>query len=101
MSILSSVLKGSGFTYPRYCIAGSESGESKKCRARFGMAAQDQWCKPCLRKKKCQYVTGEEEERTSSHSANQRASDSESDLEDEPALNAQQLASIDRIKMEL
>eukprot|EP00112_Aurelia_sp_Birch-Aquarium-sp1_P023750 Seg72.12 transcript_id=Seg72.12/GoldUCD/mRNA.D3Y31 product="Protein pangolin isoforms A/H/I/S" protein_id=Seg72.12/GoldUCD/D3Y31 len=25
----------------------------KKCRARYGLERQDQWCKPCRRKKKC------------------------------------------------
>eukprot|EP00794_Sanderia_malayensis_P011733 gene11733-12953_t len=25
----------------------------KKCRARYGLDRQDQWCKPCRRKKKC------------------------------------------------
>lgn len=25
----------------------------KKCRARFGLDQQDQWCRPCRRKKKC------------------------------------------------
>ncbi|GMT28110.1 hypothetical protein PFISCL1PPCAC_19407 [Pristionchus fissidentatus] len=63
-----------------------EPGDGKKCRARFGMTEQDKWCKHCLRKKKCMYVRGggaDDEERASSHSA-QRATDSESDLDDEP-----------------
>lgn len=54
-----------------YSVA--DSNESKKCRARFGMNAQDKWCKHCVRKKKCLYTTGDDEERSSSH---QRASDS-------------------------
>ncbi|CAD6194753.1 unnamed protein product [Caenorhabditis auriculariae] len=32
-----------------------ESGESKKCRARFGVDNQEKWCKFCKRKKKCEY----------------------------------------------
>ncbi|XP_017869252.1 PREDICTED: protein pangolin, isoforms A/H/I/S isoform X3 [Drosophila arizonae] len=33
----------------------SDSGGNnmKKCRARFGLDQQNQWCKPCRRKKKC------------------------------------------------
>uniref|UniRef100_A0A0N5ABT4 dTCF n=1 Tax=Syphacia muris TaxID=451379 RepID=A0A0N5ABT4_9BILA len=30
-----------------------ENGEQKKCRARFGLAHQDKWCKHCKRKKRC------------------------------------------------
>ncbi|KHN81120.1 Protein pop-1 [Toxocara canis] len=30
-----------------------ENGEQKKCRARFGVVNQDQWCKHCKRKKRC------------------------------------------------
>uniref|UniRef100_A0A0N5APQ9 dTCF n=1 Tax=Syphacia muris TaxID=451379 RepID=A0A0N5APQ9_9BILA len=30
-----------------------ENGEHKKCRARFGLAQQDKWCKHCKRKKRC------------------------------------------------
>ncbi|XP_067120692.1 LOW QUALITY PROTEIN: protein pangolin, isoforms A/H/I/S-like [Centruroides vittatus] len=33
----------------------------KKCRARFGLEHQNNWCKPCRRKKKCiRYVSGNE-----------------------------------------
>ncbi|XP_014207279.1 protein pangolin, isoforms A/H/I/S isoform X1 [Copidosoma floridanum] len=31
----------------------------KKCRARFGLDQQSQWCKPCRRKKKCIRYMGE------------------------------------------
>ncbi|VDM66631.1 unnamed protein product [Strongylus vulgaris] len=31
--------------------------DMKKCRARFGIANTDQWCKFCKRKKKCMYST--------------------------------------------
>ncbi|GMT00252.1 hypothetical protein PENTCL1PPCAC_22426 [Pristionchus entomophagus] len=73
----------------------TEPGEGKKCRARFGVDSQEKWCKHCIRKKKCLYTGGgeedekeerEEEERASSHShsTHQRATDSESDLDDEP-----------------
>nr|AAX55755.1 POP-1 [Pristionchus pacificus] len=70
----------------------TEPGEGKKCRARFGVDAQDRWCKHCVRKKKCLHTGGggeddekeEREERASSHSTHQRATDSESDLDDEP-----------------
>ncbi|GMT00251.1 hypothetical protein PENTCL1PPCAC_22425, partial [Pristionchus entomophagus] len=70
-----------------------DSNESKKCRARFGMNAQDKWCKHCVRKKKCLYTTGDDEERN-----HQRASDSESDLDDEPTISTQDM---DGVKMEL
>jgi transcription factor 7-like 2 len=30
-----------------------EGGALKKCRARFGLDQQSNWCKPCRRKKKC------------------------------------------------
>ncbi|XP_030081726.1 protein pangolin, isoforms A/H/I/S isoform X3 [Drosophila hydei] len=35
--------------------ASSDAGGNnmKKCRARFGLDQQNQWCKPCRRKKKC------------------------------------------------
>lgn len=33
----------------------------KKCRARYGLEQQSQWCKPCRRKKKCiRYMEGED-----------------------------------------
>ncbi|XP_075165463.1 protein pangolin, isoforms A/H/I/S-like [Haematobia irritans] len=33
--------------------ADSGGNSMKKCRARFGLDQQNQWCKPCKRKKKC------------------------------------------------
>jgi len=37
-----------------------ECTTAKKCRARFGLDQQGQWCKPCRRKKKCiRFMTGE------------------------------------------
>ncbi|XP_043210301.1 protein pangolin, isoforms A/H/I/S-like isoform X4 [Amphibalanus amphitrite] len=30
-----------------------DGAQMKKCRARYGLEQQDQWCKPCRRKKKC------------------------------------------------
>ncbi|XP_061388860.1 protein pangolin, isoforms A/H/I/S-like [Musca vetustissima] len=33
--------------------ADSGGNNMKKCRARFGLDQQNQWCKPCKRKKKC------------------------------------------------
>ncbi|KAM7341407.1 transcription factor pangolin isoform 10-T11 [Cochliomyia hominivorax] len=33
--------------------ADSGGNNMKKCRARFGLDQQNQWCKPCRRKKKC------------------------------------------------
>ncbi|XP_073845454.1 protein pangolin, isoforms A/H/I/S-like [Musca autumnalis] len=33
--------------------ADSGGNNMKKCRARFGLDQQSQWCKPCKRKKKC------------------------------------------------
>ncbi|XP_041364003.1 protein pangolin, isoforms A/H/I/S-like isoform X2 [Gigantopelta aegis] len=38
-----------------------ECTQAKKCRARYGMEQQTQWCKPCRRKKKCvRYKRGED-----------------------------------------
>ncbi|XP_078316720.1 transcription factor 7-like 2 isoform X2 [Crassostrea virginica] len=34
-----------------YCLA--DCSNPKKCRARYGVDQQNQWCKPCRRKKKC------------------------------------------------
>ncbi|XP_025090987.1 protein pangolin, isoforms A/H/I/S-like isoform X2 [Pomacea canaliculata] len=40
--------------------ASSECPNAKKCRARYGLDQQSQWCKPCRRKKKCiRYEHGE------------------------------------------
>nr|XP_036218049.1 uncharacterized protein LOC106619378 isoform X2 [Bactrocera oleae] len=39
--------------------AGGGGNNMKKCRARFGLDQQNQWCKPCRRKKKCiRYMEG-------------------------------------------
>ncbi|XP_046380327.1 protein pangolin, isoforms A/H/I/S-like isoform X2 [Haliotis cracherodii] len=41
----------------------SECTHAKKCRARFGMEQQTQWCKPCRRKKRCvRFLRGEGED---------------------------------------
>jgi hypothetical protein len=37
-----------------------ENLESKKCRARYGLPNQDQWCKHCKRKKRCLLVRDSE-----------------------------------------
>ncbi|KAM5170105.1 transcription factor 7 isoform 1-T1 [Mantella aurantiaca] len=38
----------------------SDPGSPKKCRARFGLNQQMDWCSPCRRKKKCiRYLQGE------------------------------------------
>ncbi|XP_055690337.1 protein pangolin, isoforms A/H/I/S isoform X5 [Lutzomyia longipalpis] len=43
--------------------ADSGGNNMKKCRARFGLDQQNQWCKPCRRKKKCiKYMETEGEE---------------------------------------
>ncbi|XP_003747335.1 protein pangolin, isoforms A/H/I/S [Galendromus occidentalis] len=34
------------------------SNSAKKCRARFGLDQQSEWCKPCRRKKKCSRFLG-------------------------------------------
>ncbi|XP_031621993.1 putative mediator of RNA polymerase II transcription subunit 26 isoform X2 [Contarinia nasturtii] len=45
--------------------ADSGGNNMKKCRARFGLDQQNQWCKPCRRKKKCiRYMEGDNDERT-------------------------------------
>lgn len=37
----------------------SEANNPKKCRARYGLDRQHEWCKPCRRKKKCiRFVAG-------------------------------------------
>ncbi|XP_059469268.1 protein pangolin, isoforms A/H/I/S isoform X6 [Neocloeon triangulifer] len=37
-----------------HAAAGVDGGNNmKKCRARYGLDQQSQWCKPCRRKKKC------------------------------------------------
>ncbi|XP_048842633.1 transcription factor 7-like 2 isoform X6 [Brienomyrus brachyistius] len=39
---------------------GSDLSAPKKCRARFGLDQQSNWCGPCRRKKKCiRYIQGE------------------------------------------
>ncbi|XP_035260309.1 transcription factor 7-like 2 isoform X15 [Anguilla rostrata] len=39
---------------------GSDLSAPKKCRARFGLDQQNNWCGPCRRKKKCiRYIQGE------------------------------------------
>ncbi|CAH1406149.1 unnamed protein product [Nezara viridula] len=37
----------------RVTITDSGGNSMKKCRARYGLDQQSQWCKPCRRKKKC------------------------------------------------
>ncbi|XP_075215205.1 transcription factor pangolin [Lycorma delicatula] len=37
----------------RVPIADTGGNNMKKCRARYGLDQQSQWCKPCRRKKKC------------------------------------------------
>ncbi|XP_054258432.1 protein pangolin, isoforms A/H/I/S-like isoform X3 [Macrosteles quadrilineatus] len=37
----------------RVPISDSGGNSMKKCRARYGLDQQSQWCKPCRRKKKC------------------------------------------------
>lgn len=53
-----------------------ECSNPKKCRARFGLDQQSQWCKPCRRKKKCiRFMTGDP-------NADTRDSDDNSDDEE-------------------
>ncbi|KAK3856732.1 hypothetical protein Pcinc_036954 [Petrolisthes cinctipes] len=59
----------------------------KKCRARYGLEQQSQWCKPCRRKKKCiRYMEGEEGEDMAPGSADSvdasQDSDDDDDLQD-------------------
>ncbi|XP_007473461.1 transcription factor 7 isoform X4 [Monodelphis domestica] len=45
----------------------TDPGSPKKCRARFGLNQQTDWCGPCRRKKKCiRYLQGEGEGRCTS-----------------------------------
>ncbi|XP_052262025.1 transcription factor 7-like 2 isoform X3 [Dreissena polymorpha] len=39
---------------------GECTSNAKKCRARYGMEQQKNWCKPCRRKKKCIRVYGDD-----------------------------------------
>ncbi|XP_070187901.1 transcription factor 7-like 2 isoform X3 [Littorina saxatilis] len=43
----------SSMTSPESKAMAAECPNAKKCRARYGMEQQSQWCKPCRRKKKC------------------------------------------------
>jgi len=43
----------------------NEEMNPKKCRARYGLDRQEQWCKPCRRKKKCiRFIVGADGETT-------------------------------------
>ncbi|RXG54594.1 Protein pangolin, isoforms A/H/I/S, partial [Armadillidium vulgare] len=40
-----------------------DGANMKKCRARYGLEQQNQWCKPCRRKKKCvRYMEGDDQD---------------------------------------
>ncbi|XP_075457287.1 transcription factor 7 isoform X2 [Ascaphus truei] len=47
-------------TREKHQDSNSDPGSPKKCRARFGLNQQTDWCGPCRRKKKCiRYLQGE------------------------------------------
>ncbi|XP_018109654.1 transcription factor 7 S homeolog isoform X2 [Xenopus laevis] len=47
-------------TREKHQDSSSDPGSPKKCRARFGLNQQTDWCGPCRRKKKCiRYLQGE------------------------------------------
>uniref|UniRef100_T2M4F7 Transcription factor 7-like 2 n=1 Tax=Hydra vulgaris TaxID=6087 RepID=T2M4F7_HYDVU len=56
----------------------NEEMNPKKCRARYGLDRQEQWCKPCRRKKKCiRFIIGADGEATEVPEKDQRDSDSD------------------------
>lgn len=51
--------------------ADSSGNNMKKCRARYGLDQQSQWCKPCRRKKKCiRYMQSDSDDPSSQHHEN-------------------------------
>ncbi|KAK8406281.1 hypothetical protein O3P69_007168 [Scylla paramamosain] len=61
-----------------------DGANMKKCRARYGLEQQSQWCKPCRRKKKCiRYMEGEEGEDMAPGSADSVDASQESNDEDD------------------
>nr|XP_045591524.1 protein pangolin, isoforms A/H/I/S-like isoform X1 [Procambarus clarkii] len=61
-----------------------DGANMKKCRARYGLEQQSQWCKPCRRKKKCiRYMEGEEGEDMAPGSADSVDASQESDDDDD------------------
>uniref|UniRef100_A0A8C4Z6L1 Transcription factor 7 like 2 n=1 Tax=Gadus morhua TaxID=8049 RepID=A0A8C4Z6L1_GADMO len=47
-------------SFSLFPVAASDLSAPKKCRARFGLDQQNNWCGPCRRKKKCiRYIQGE------------------------------------------
>ncbi|KAK7069576.1 Transcription factor 7-like 2, partial [Halocaridina rubra] len=64
-----------------------DGANMKKCRARYGLEQQSQWCKPCRRKKKCiRYLEGEEGEDMAPGSADSIDASQESDDDDDDVL---------------
>ncbi|XP_013385961.1 transcription factor 7-like 2 isoform X1 [Lingula anatina] len=58
------------------CQGEKDCNNPKKCRARFGVDQQHQWCKPCRRKKKCiRFLMGDDEDEDDDDDEN--ASDAE------------------------
>ncbi|XP_066951794.1 protein pangolin, isoforms A/H/I/S isoform X8 [Macrobrachium rosenbergii] len=61
-----------------------DGANMKKCRARYGLEQQSQWCKPCRRKKKCiRYMEGEEGEDMAPGSADSVDASQDSDDDDD------------------
>ncbi|KAH8269810.1 hypothetical protein KR018_012009, partial [Drosophila ironensis] len=71
----------------------SGGNNMKKCRARFGLDQQNQWCKPCRRKKKCiRYMealngNGTMEDGSGIEDHGSQQSDEDEDDDDENQLN--------------
>lgn len=60
----------------------NEEMNPKKCRARYGLDRQEQWCKPCRRKKKCiRFIVGADGETTEVPDKEQAEVHSDSDNE--------------------
>nr|ACZ51404.1 TCF [Hydractinia echinata] len=66
----------------------NEEMNPKKCRARYGLDRQEQWCKPCRRKKKCiRFLVGADGETTEVAEKDNEHSDSD-DNENRTQINS-------------
>lgn len=70
----------------------NEEMNPKKCRARYGLDRQEQWCKPCRRKKKCiRFIVGADGETTEVPDKDQIELNSDSDNDTENRSNTNNL----------
>ncbi|XP_067937933.1 protein pangolin, isoforms A/H/I/S-like isoform X2 [Watersipora subatra] len=69
------------------CTENKECSNPKKCRARFGLDQQNQWCKPCRRKKKCiRFMTGDPN--ADEHTDKEDEEDDDDDMDNNNSLSA-------------